>query len=325
MLCEYSTMTDDERARIDALLELGIGSWAFHRRAKREPAPVVRGLLAASSHDDHAAAVFLKALVDPQLDDAALEARWTRAVRALADLDTSYGWGSKKRAAKLTGVAEDPDVLAAVQAACARASAASIDFLGVLAIDASEASVDALLPHVDRARVQGDALLDRLARLGKVVRRGSPVSALLDRVNAQLDARQAASPALAFAERIGFGTCKTFWFQIAFGSVQLRGTVPRFQGHVHVDSRKALWLSVWLTRLGDGVEPMVHARFDSDGALQDPFGLGRCAVDALPRWVSDASRVLGVEWRREVSIRSSLRGRKREQLRVWFLDGTPVG
>ncbi|MCB9678950.1 MAG: hypothetical protein H6737_27865 [Alphaproteobacteria bacterium] len=293
------------------------GSWMFLRKAHRLGPDAIRALLATGVERENPRSVFAHALVSPDLDDDALVEAWRVAVQALRDLGTTYNWGSKQRKAKLRGVAEAPVLLAATQAACAACEHVPHDMLAVLAIDGSEASEDAFLPHLERARQRGDELLDWLARLRTHATPGTGITRLLDQVDARLEAREAASPALDFAARIGFEGLSSFWVGVTFGSRELSGGVPRFQGHIRVDSRNADWFAVHLSEVPDD-RLLRRSSFSATKVFADEHGLGVCTPDELPAWLARAAEALGVEWSDGVHIASSLRGKARDRIRVWL-------
>lgn len=196
-----------------------------------------------------------------------------------------------------------------------------IDFLAVLAIDASDASVDALLPHFERAAKEQDRGLDRLKMLKKYASPTPAMTAMLARVDAMLGAREAASPALAVAERIGLGAQTTFWFHTRFGSEQPnRQGVPLFQCNVRIDSRKADWMECRLSEVQDG-DRVRHTSFTATKLEEDTFGLGRCDAEDLPRWLAAAATKLGFTWGPPSDPWTSLRGKKRDHLVAWLTGG----
>jgi hypothetical protein len=295
-------------------------SWRFARACGRLPPPAIRAVLRRLPAAPGPHAVVLRDLVPLELDDAALEAAWGGALQALLDLQTSYGWGSKQKRAKLQALAAEPRLLGAVQAAAGACEEAPVDLLAVLAIDASEASVDALLPHVERAAREKDRGLDLLQRLRTHARSTPTLDALLARVEGLLEAREAASPALLLARELGFGEVETFWFFTLFGSTGLdRSNVPVYQVSLRVDSREADWLSVHVSG-PVGMELRIPGTsFGADAVHRDELGLGRCAASELPQWLARSARKLGVTWSlSQVDPSTSVRGKKRERLARWL-------
>lgn len=298
--------------------------WFMANTCRKLPVPVIREAVARLPDKPGPWATFLRILVDGDLGDEALAARWRYALEVVLSLGTSYAWGSKQRKAKIRGLAEDAEVLAAVQATAASSPVVPLDMLAVLAFDGSEASVDALVPHVGRAADSRDTRLDRLEKL-KVHARPTPaVTAMLESVSAMLAERNAASPALELPPVIGLGTLDLFWFSAWFGSVELnRSHVPVLQGSVTVDSREVTWFNVWLTR----VEPLPSTRsvgtsFSNEEVRRDDLALGSCAPADLPAWLKRSAKTLGFTFDpARMRPRTHLRGAKRDRLHAWLTGG----
>lgn len=302
------------------------GCWSFGRNCQRLPAAVIRHALPMlaerARRRDHAerdSAIFLGALVDAGLDDAALERAWARALQALLDLETTYGWGSKQRKAKLAGLAADPEIVAATQAIAVGCEDAALDVLAVLCAEGSEASFDALMPHLQRAEDSGERL-EWLRRLRiHADAESAPIQSFLlsiDRALARLSER---SGAIELAASLGFGRPKVFWFDAYLGSTTLLmpNNVPLYQGYLTVDSRRPDWFSLSVTRLEEQLGLTCTAF--SRAREQDDLGLGVCEAAELPAWLARAAAQLETEW--TVSLRSSLRGKKRQTLERWLLSG----
>lgn len=301
--------------------------WAFGRSCQQLPTPVIREVLACLSRAARTAdnnvnrdtAIFVTALVSPGLPDAKLAEAWQAALVALLDLNTSYGWGSRQRKEKIRGVAADAQLVAAVQTVAVGCEDTSLDMLAVLCSDGSDASFDALMPHFDRAERSGERL-EWLGMLRKHANLDSePIRNLLDTAAARLAALSCESPAVALAASIGFGQPKVFWFDAFLGSTELnRSNVPLYQGHIRVDSRSPNWFSVWVTRVSSTLD-RAETAFSSKTTRRDDLELGACAAEQLPRWLQHASKKLGVDW--SVSLRTGLRGKKRQVLEDWLISG----
>ena len=162
-----TTLPADIDAKLAAKVVLGLieddQSYWFARMCHKLPAPVIREVL--SRNVDVTPHVFLRLAVPLEGSTAKLERAWQRALAALLDLNLTYGWGSKQRRAKLKALAKDPEILAAIQGTAANRSDVPLDMLAVLVADGTDASIDALVPHVDPALVDKDVRLDRLTRL----------------------------------------------------------------------------------------------------------------------------------------------------------------
>ena len=277
------------------------------------PAKRIRDFLALESTS--ARHVFLQLFVTPALADPLLVLRWQRACRVLADLDITYAWGSQPMKAKLRALAEDAEVLAALQGAAARATNVSRRMLAVLVIDASRDSIDALLPSLDPALMSADTRLEWLKALRTHAKKTPELDAILGEIDQTLADRAAASPALALGPVIGIGAVKLLWFEV-------RISAANYQGSIHIDSRSANWFSVWVVH----AQPLIPgvARPDRSTAFgatmkheRDILELGTCAPAELPRWLATAGRLLNVKLQL-VDAGSNLRGAKRARVIEWL-------
>lgn len=283
--------------------------WSFARQNRRLPEPVIRALLTRLEAVPSPWSAFVRAYVG---DAADLTEAWGRTTDRMRTLEASGAWGSKKKRDTLMALAQEPRLVEALQAALVAGEVASLDAFGVLALDASDASVDALLPHFERAARTGDSGLDRLQMLKKYATPTPAMTAMLARVDALLDHRKAASPALALATHLGLGRLKEFHFTVVLGTDD--ATLPIVQGHVHVDSRNADWMDVVLS-VGQR-----RSHFTSRTQHDDALGLGRCTAEDLPAWLAAASARLK---RTPVAVHtaSNLRGKKRDRLVEWLTAG----
>jgi hypothetical protein len=303
------------------------GCWSFGRNCQQLPATVIRRLLEAltvrardatgTDRDSRDSAIFVSALVDPQLDDQALEQRWLLALQSLLDLNMSYGWGSKQRKAKLTALASNPDVVAAAQAVAVGCEDASLDVLAVLCAEGSESSFDALMPHLQRAEESGERLEWLLRLRTHADTESAPIQSFLTTVEACLERLSGESGAIELAAYLGFGRPQVFWFDAYLGSTTLLmpNNVPLYQGHISVDSRQPNWFSLSLSRLGN-THGMPRTAFGRRSEC-DELGLGSCDAAGLPAWLAEVARKLETEW--TVNFSSSLRGKKRQALERWLL------
>ncbi|HEY6037938.1 MAG TPA: hypothetical protein VIV58_26845, partial [Kofleriaceae bacterium] len=200
----------------------------------------------------------------------------------------------------------------------ARGSDVTLDMLGVLALDGSPESIDALLPHLDPALVAGDVRLDLIQRLRKYAAETPAIQAILSEVDATLAQRAAASPALALPPVIGIGELDTFWVHVwvTFSPVA-RAPGPPIQGSVSIDCRRTNWFHVHLSRT------TVHGGrtgFTADNQTIDDLGLARCDAANLPAWLAASASKLGM--RLEVGKpRTNLRGKNRQRLIAWLGGG----
>ncbi|MBA2542921.1 MAG: hypothetical protein H0V17_24960 [Deltaproteobacteria bacterium] len=170
----------------------------------------------------------------------------------------------------------------------------------MLAIDGSDASVDALIPHLDLALGARDAQLERLALLRPFVRRTPALDAVFAELDHAVQERRITSPACALGAAIGVGQLPLFWFWFQLLSVKHnRSGVPQFQGTVRIDSREDPWFVVEIAKLHHGADRSrdLTTRFDIEH-LVDELGIGRCEPAKLPAWLAQAAVTLKTRWGR---------------------------
>ncbi|WP_141588791.1 hypothetical protein [Myxococcus sp. AB056] len=300
--------------------------WSFGRNCQQLPAPVIRALLGRLEADSRPYAYFLREAVPQEASDEELRATWKAALQGLLDLETTYAWGSKQRKAKFQALANTPSLLQAIQTAVVACEQVSLDMLAVLTVDASDASVDALIPHVERAVQSQGWELDRLEDLRKHARSTPVMDDLFARMEALLQGRRARSPALDLARHLGFGELDAIWFRTYF----LAGDTHAANSLVHhcninVDSRSPRWFSVWQTSRMDGLDRNAWSdtHFDNEKLHKDIQGLGACELMQLPDWVARTARRLGAAWNiSDSALMTNLRGKKRARLAEWLRSGT---
>lgn len=238
--------------------------------------------------------------------------RWPAMMKALVTLTNPYTLAYKKK--WLVALAADEALVDAARLAVVSARPVPDELIALLAIDGSEASVDALIPFVDEAvKTRSDALdvLEQLKRFR--LEKNAAIAALLQVTERSLGERSEASPALAFARQLGLPPKKGFHFTAWVGSAGASG-VPGLQLHLTVDSRKRSWFSVDASRISD----MKTTSFDVDSTF-DGLKLGRAAPADWPKWLVRAGKKLGVSWSRDVFISSSVRGKAREVIARWLV------
>ncbi|MEO8700347.1 MAG: hypothetical protein ABI867_09900 [Kofleriaceae bacterium] len=263
------------------------------------PVAVIRGVLAdsqpSSSH------LFLRLAV-PLDEPAKIRRAWKAAVTALRDLyDSKDAWESGKRAKLAAKLARDPRVLAGLQGLVANAAATDVtlEMLAVLAIDGSDTSVDALIPHLDPALGARTARLERLAQLRTCAKRTPALDTLFAEVDSAVVEYRKSSPALALATAIGgLGSLDVLWFQFMLMSVEATPRIPRVQGNVRIDSRETPWFTVWVSRVHDSTERTRdrETRFDDTHVVEDALEIGSCTASDLPAWLAVTAKRLYIEW-----------------------------
>ncbi|MBL8915262.1 MAG: hypothetical protein JNM17_31450 [Archangium sp.] len=306
------------------LEQLGEGygaAWIFGRHCQRIPPSVIRECLRLlPSHEKTPERIFLREAVDADLPDAALRKAWATALVALLDLGLTYAWGSKQRKAKLKALAQQPVVLRAVQAAVVASEDPPIDMLAVLAIDASDASIDALMPTYAKGDTDS-----RLELLAVHATKNAAMTALLESVTRRREKKEEASSASQFFTKL-LGVdppLKSVKFSISLNCEESRtGNVPLYQGSLTVDSQWDAWWAMHLTRV-DAAMKMETTRFGMDDThSSDELKLGFCSIEDFPGWVAKAEKKLKVTWNRGALVMGPIRGKKREQLVGWMFSRT---
>ncbi|HEY3805221.1 MAG TPA: hypothetical protein VGL61_21575 [Kofleriaceae bacterium] len=304
----------DDPSIDDALKALERGAFWLGRSGKGFSPAFVRAFVAAESRN--ARHVLLELAVPADLPDDELMTRWRRAVEALRGLDLTHAWGAKPRRERFRALAADPVMLAAIQGAAALGENVPIDMLAVLVADGSDASIDALIPHLGNALDKRDSRLDRLRRLRTHAADTPRMRALLAELDDTYDARNASSPALALGPIIGIGGVSLLWFDARIWSREVyAGHTARVQGTISVDSRRTDWFRVYVSEYG----VQGSTRFGSHVAAEDHHGVGACDAADLPAWLAATAKHLRVTWD-DYFLSSNLRGTKRERIAAW-LDG----
>jgi hypothetical protein len=266
------------------------------------PVHVIRGVLAAKA--EHPVQLFLQLAINSDLKAPAMKKAWLAAIEALRELaDTRYPLGTDERTSELARLAEQPAVLQAIQGVAANSAEVPIEMLIVLAIDGGDASIDALIPHLDLALGQRDARLERLARVRPFTRATPALAAVFAELDRAVDARRSTSPALAFAKAIGLAVTDVFWCSFLLRSAA--GGVPEWQGSVRIDSREDRWFRVELTHLHASDRARdVTTTFDTE-TVDDALAIGRCEPIDLPAWLRMTATTQQLSWDR-FYVRSNL-------------------
>lgn len=299
---------------VDNALDL-VETTRFCRWARSLPMEVIRGVLAAKS--DGTNHLFLRLAVDDVGDDKKLARSWQRALQAIVACSQYDSWGSQTRRSRTRALAKNARLLQAVQGTVAHVESPSDDMLAVLVADGSAASIDALVPHVGKVK------LERWLRLRTHAKRTPALDALFAEVEGALDHRAATSPALALGPVIGIGKVDSLWFVASISSDERAGTVSRYQGDVTIDSRKARWFVVSIVDIAGTFDmgAWKQTQFGSGTEPADELKLGRCDPAGVPAWLAKAARKLGITWGVPY-IRTGLRGTKRDRIAAWLSSGS---
>lgn len=223
---------------------------------------------------------------------------------------------TRQGSARLAALVREPRMVEAAQATVASAGLGVAKLLPVLAHDASEASLDALLPLV-HAATRGDCPgLDVLEEGLRPYARGAVQQEVLPLLARAVSTRAAGTPLQAFSRALGLPT----------GDFQFSATVESRETAVGLMRRASLSLQLDSTRV-----PHVRV-FVVDRKGPNPTGW-RCddfvcqgrlslpaleSLAALPEWKVAVAKKLRVRWDAPRLVKSSLRGNARERLVAWL-------
>lgn len=300
---------------VDVLTALRLFEWSRYRFARSTealPARSIRPILQALEEARPADPLvrFLRVAFDEQ----APEASWREAVNALKQLESDLSWGSSARRAQMAAMAKHPRLLTAFQAATVAAPRVPTTFLAVLALDGSETSLDAVLPHFDRA-MKDPLQLEALTQLEPFATGQPRLQPMMDHVRAQKSRATQASAVLQLARAQGWvkGDQR---FRV---QVRMDGT-PRANVwcDLQLDSQSPVDFTVWLSTGVGGNASMVH--FGTQGLIRDDLGLGACGVRELPAWLLTAQRELTLKWNRATARTSFLRGQRLSEFLSWLFS-----
>lgn len=299
---------------VDVPTALHLFEWSHYRFARSTEALKAGGIaqvLDALSRErpKDPCVVFLRNAVDPQ----ALEATWRPAVNALKQFQADSSWGSKEKRERLTAVARDARLLAALQSTTVASVDVPVEFLAVLIIDGTESSTDAVLPHFDRA-TRDAVRLEKLSALATFAKGKPQYAAMLKHLDDAAAGQHEKSSVLALGKQLGIASTPRFRVQL-----RMEGT-PRANVwcDVQLDSGAAVDLSVWLST-GVGQSASVQ-HFTSLGVQRDDLGLGACPVEKLPEWLQRAEKELGLRWNRQTARATYLKGKRLAVFLSWLFN-----
>jgi hypothetical protein len=154
--------------------------------------------------------------------------------------------------------------VAAAQAVAVGCAAVGRNVLAVLALDGSEASRDALLPHIHRAVVAGGRALDDVRALD-----GHAAPSVMPLL-AEARARGAHDPgADAFIHAVVGAALPSMRIEAMLGTHDGARTAV---GQLRIDTTRADWFSFELTLIAGDVRTRGH--WEASQAIVDEFGLG---------------------------------------------------
>jgi len=249
-----------------------------------------------------AASIFLRAAVDDASDDTLL-VTWRQAVNALKVFESQYAWGSKEKASRLRDVQGDARLVEASRAAAVGSQVVPLELLAVLALDGSEASADALLPHVERA-LSDEAQLEPLFRLGRYAAKTKAMTSLMTLITDRLEAARSVSAVMELAKSLG----------LASG--------PRFRVDVRVsgDGNTGFNVSLDSARPGAAFRGWVDTGDRTKHRLLNlEDGTTVCSLSELPLWLRNAAKELGTSWKFETASAHHLRGPRLKAFLSWLM------
>lgn len=255
-----------------------------------DPGPTATPMQRRDSGRTRTAAIFLHAAVDPT-DDARLSTTWRDGVNALKVFESQYAWGSKEKAARLKEVRQKPRLVEACRAASVGAHRVPLELLAVLAMEGSEAAVDALMPQVERALREQEPL-DGLSHLARYAAPTKEMKALVALLTAAQASTHRDSPALALARRLGIDGGERFRVEVNMSAT------PRGRLTLTVDSKgPGAGFSGWVSK--DVTRPTSFVTGPGECV---------CALEELPTWLADWARANGVTWDFDGASTRHLRG-----------------
>jgi hypothetical protein len=176
-----------------------------------------------------------------------LQAAWRAAVETLPLLSSTRKWGGRPHKQEIRLLAAQPQLVDALRGAVVVGDDLPNSWRAVLVAEGSEASVDALLPTIDRAFREGGRLLQEIDAL-RPFSESPSMLALFDENARRLQEQRDNSPARRLAALIGLGKQKRVRFAVALESTQETLGMPAARGYLRVDSNEARWFSGWLAR-----------------------------------------------------------------------------
>lgn len=283
----------DRRTAFQLLKQGGPFWWKFSHWARPFDDQKIRAMLAALSKEVQkrttgsfsAAALFMISMMD-DVAEPQLQSTWRDTMAALDGLN-AYEFGArKKKHEKLRSIAKDRKQLTAWQAAAVGSEWIPTNLLALLLCDGSDESLDALMPHVERARDDRE----RLEQLEAARVFAAPSTERLFAVTDQkLTTLRSASSVLALGRQ--FGLEKN-------GRVRVRVSIPATEA-----VRRGRTTTQYFAELefDSDADPDLHAcvthRTTSPTSSSEWSRSIACReLSKLPRALERAGAKLGVQW-----------------------------
>lgn len=273
-----------------------LGAWVegtthFARVCQDLPASAIRRTLDVLNRGEKTppAVFFLEAMrVSPLREKAA----WREALHSWVELASSHRGDSQFVRDCVAKYANSP-LLPAIQAAVVSGDDVPFRFLAVLAHDASDVSLDALVIRFADRKVD----LDRLRALRLHAAPTPEMTSFLDGIEHKRDSAVAGSPALTFARSIGLDVA-VFRADVLLlddsGEDTLFDRTP--YANIRFESRSPSWF-------------VVEHELD-DTQVIDPH--------QLPQWIAAQQQALGLRWDVSGALVSSLKGKNRATFLNWL-------
>ncbi len=307
-----------EDADVATALELLEWSWyRFARSTEGLAAETARGVLqrleaweqepgVRTPERRRAASLFLRAAVD-DLTDEAVSRTWRPAVIALKAFESQYAWGSKEKRARLAAVQADARLVEACRAAVVGCTQLPLELLAVLALDGTEASADALLPHVDRAMAD-QTKLEALARLERFAAPTKAMTSLMTLLLGRLREARQGSPVLELARRLGLSTGERFRVELVLTTEHAKA-----RAFLNLDSDRPgpAFLGRFLIGPGNLMQAPKTAFHGDDGST-------RCSIDGLPAHLKSLATGVGEPFFFQWPTARHLRGQRLKTFIAWL-------
>ncbi len=278
----------------------------FANATQSAPEPLIARLLKKMEREkpNDAVSIFLRSAVD----ERALRESWKVAVTTLKAIGAYYTWGSKPKREKLNAAAKQPRLVTAFQVAAVGGEDVPVDYLAVLVVDGSDASIDALIPHFDAAR-KDPTRLDELSMLSTFAKDTAALNQLIARSKEQLEDRKASGPSLQLAKELGIAGKGRF-------RVHVRGAGPpddETSFEIFLDSKSPGDFRVWTFLKGR------RTTFTARELQFDDLNAGRCELAELPKWLAARQTSLGTRWNQETIRTEYLKGKRLQIFLDWLL------